>query len=401
MAKSVSGSPSDVSEKDFEFSKCLGRGYFGEVWKATAVADNSRIFAVKKVRLQLIKENRFMDQLQREINILYSLDHPKIVKLFHDFTDDDTIYLAMEFVGGGSLFERLTDAGKVKPQQSARYFYETCAALNYIHTLPEKVIHRDIKPENILLDSHDGIKLADFGWANMLNADVRQTFCGTLDYLPPEMILGKGHDESVDMWNMGVLLYELTTGKSPFGSPSKEKTCRLIIAVDLQFSDDFDELSKDLIMSLLKKNPKERLTAAEAMRHSFIKEYHHVEADIDGVEEDKEDHGIDMRPSVLRRALQKECTQLGIEKKHLVGAKQQLEKSLMDASREYAETVESLRAEVKRREAVEEACAEKAKMNEEREREIEALRKKQASLEAELKQGTHRHGWFSRLKGGN
>ncbi|CAE8647365.1 unnamed protein product [Polarella glacialis] len=183
-----------------------------------------RIFAVKKVRLSLVTENRLTDQLKREIQILYSLQHPRIVMLHFDFSDAKYMYLGMEFASGGSLFEKLNAAGKFSSEKAAHYFRETCDALDYLHHLPGKVIHRDIKPENILLDAENHVKLADFGWANLIQAEKRDTFCGTLDYLPPEMIMGTGHDESVDMWNMGVLLYELTTGQSPFGSNSKETT---------------------------------------------------------------------------------------------------------------------------------------------------------------------------------
>merc|ERR1719379_3326469 len=115
----------------------------------------------------------------------------------------------MEFAAGGGLFDKLRTSGRFTNEIAARYFFETCEALAYLHNeLAQPVIHRDIKPENILLDAEDHIKLADFGWANLVEADKRDTFCGTLDYLPPEMIMGTGHDESADMWNMGVLTYE-------------------------------------------------------------------------------------------------------------------------------------------------------------------------------------------------
>merc|ERR1712224_61494 len=124
------------------------------------------------------------DQLRREIDILYSMQHPRIIRLHFDFQEEGSIYLGMDFAPGGSLFDRLNKASKFNPEIASRYFCETCEALDYLHHLPEPVIHRDIKPENILLDAEDHVKLADFGWANKyLEGSQRDTFCGTLDYL--------------------------------------------------------------------------------------------------------------------------------------------------------------------------------------------------------------------------
>merc|ERR1719469_841270 len=180
------------------------------------------------------------------------------------------IYLGLEYCNGGTLFDKLNKCRKFSGDLASKYFRETCDALDYLHHLSEKIIHRDIKPENILLDSDDHVKLADFGWANSLEGKARDTFCGTLDYLAPEMIQGTGHDESVDMWNMGVLLYELVTGQSPFGSTTKETTCRLILNVDLRFPAEIDADAKDLISRLCKKQPKQRLKVREALEHIFV-----------------------------------------------------------------------------------------------------------------------------------
>merc|ERR1719482_1696270 len=173
------------------------------------------------------------------------------------------------------MFELLSRAGKFTYEKSAQYFYETCDALDYLHNLPEKVVHRDIKPENILFDKSRAVKLADFGWSNLMgNLDTRSTFCGTPDYLAPEMIRGEGHNESLDMWEMGVLLYEMVVGKSPFGASSQEQTCRKILKCDLRFPQDIDNEAKDCIVKLCKVTPGERLTAKQAKSHGFVNKYY-------------------------------------------------------------------------------------------------------------------------------
>jgi len=228
----------------------------------------------KKVQLALITKNQLSKQMQREVDILYSLKHPHIICLHFDFSDGECQYLGMEYAEGGNMAQELSLVGKFDLQTSAQYFHETCDALDYLHHQPDKVIHRDIKPENILLDANDHVKLADFGWANLMDVDLRGTFCGTLDYLPPEMIMGTGHDESADMWNMGVLMYEMAIGKSPFAGATKEIICRNIVTVNLSFPDTCsDKDLKHLISSLLKKKSKERLTVRDAMRHAFIMKF--------------------------------------------------------------------------------------------------------------------------------
>jgi len=345
------------SVEDLQFEKApLGRGYFGEVWRAQ-LKKSGQPLAVKRVPLRLINENHLMDQLKREIHILYALQHPHIVRLHFNFEDDKYMYLGMEFCPGGSLFDKLQKQEKFKSPVAARYFRETCEALDYLHHLPDKVIHRDIKPENILLDALDSVKLADFGWANLLEADKRDTFCGTLDYLAPEMIKGTGHDESVDMWTMGVLLYELLTGQSPFGSTSKETTCKRIIQVDLFFPEAMDMDGRDLISKLCRKDPKERLKVREALAHNFLRHPGQAGPDASGYPADApavpagptkgvtegEDDLSPSRPSVVARQLRSKHASLMAEKDIAVQALQKTEGQL----RSTKEALDRAEAEIK------------------------------------------------------
>lgn len=395
----MSSTPSAKGVEDLHFEKCLGRGYFGEVWRAKL--KSSQLVAVKKVRLQLILDNHLMDQLQREIHILRKMDHPRIVRLFFHFEDKERhfMYLGMEFCEGGSLFDKLQKVERFECPVAARYFKEACEALDYLHHLPDKVIHRDIKPENILLTANDSVKLADFGWANLLQEaeDKRLTFCGTLDYSAPEMIKGTGHDESVDMWTMGVLLYELLTGQSPFGSSSKETTCKSILTVSLYFPPEMDADGRNLISQLCRKTPAERLKVRDAMAHEFITRYLVPEAK-SAVSADAEnagypekgvskcvteigDHDLSpSRPSVLARNLRAKCAEYIDQKEQALLAIQKDEETLTLKRRELKSREEEINRVKKetedykdQRKELEKRCAEIA----ERKSRLEASKREQ------------------------
>lgn len=142
-------------------------------------------------------------------------------------------------------------------------------ALSYCHS--KKVIHRDIKPENLLLGIFGELKIADFGWSVHAPSSRRTTICGTLDYLPPEMIEDRPHDEKVDLWSLGVLCYELLVGKPPFETPTHEGTYSKICRIDYKCPSFMSPESVDLIKLLLKHNPNDRLSLEGVMKHHWIK----------------------------------------------------------------------------------------------------------------------------------
>lgn len=145
-----------------------------------------------------------------EVKLLYLLDHPNVVKLYGHFSDDYHVFLLMEYVEGGQLLARLGSSEKYV----ARVMEPLIDAVEHLHS--RDIVHRDIKPENIVL-AFDTPKLCDFGWAATCNrGTMRQTFCGTLDYLSPEMKDGAAYTCRVDLWSLGVLVYELITGSAPF-----------------------------------------------------------------------------------------------------------------------------------------------------------------------------------------
>lgn len=144
-------------------------------------------------------------------------------------------------------------------------------ALRYCHS--KHVIHRDIKPENLLVGYKGELKIADFGWSVHAPSSRRRTLCGTLDYLPPEMVEGKDHNYQVDVWALGVLAYELLVGQPPFDAPGNTQTYRRIVKVDLRFPAHVSDAARDFVQRLLKKDPSQRLSLSSVPRHPWIQQF--------------------------------------------------------------------------------------------------------------------------------
>lgn len=178
----------------------------------------------------------------------------------------------MEYAPRGDLYKELHRDGSFTNEVAVKYITQITAAISYLHS--KSVIHRDIKPENLLVDSTGKVKISDFGWAVLdLPTERRNTLCGTLDYLPPEMIDRVPHDKCVDVWSLGVLIYEFLTGKPPFESPEGEETTKKIETVDFQFHDHMDSDAINLITGLLQRNPKNRIPLSDIPNHPWIKKY--------------------------------------------------------------------------------------------------------------------------------
>ena len=168
----------------------------------------------------IILQKDLLAQLRREIRIMYALNHPNIVKLYNHFEDDTSFYLILELAERGNLYSKLKKQG-VEREEAVQIVREITLAVQYMHSRDPPILHRDIKPENILLDSEGRAKLGDFGWSNFTNSD-RTTYCGTLEYLAPEMIDRTGHSVKLDVWGIGVLVFELFAGKAPFESDNQK-----------------------------------------------------------------------------------------------------------------------------------------------------------------------------------
>lgn len=201
----------------FEIGKPLGKGKFGRVYLAKEKSTGF-VCALKVLHKSELQQGKVEKQTRREIEIQANLAHPNILRLYGHFHDSKRIFLILEFAGKGELYKHLRRETRFPEWKAAQYIAQMASALKYLHK--KHVIHRDIKPENILVGIHGEIKISDFGWSVHAPTNRRNTMCGTLDYLPPEMIKGGNQDNyygaKVDLWSLGVLMYEFLCGEAPF-----------------------------------------------------------------------------------------------------------------------------------------------------------------------------------------
>lgn len=253
---------------DFDIGKSLGRGKFSNVVLARE-KQTKFLCALKIMYRDQLKKANIGHQVKREIQIQYHLRHANILKLYGYFYDEKRIYIILEYAKGGELYKYLSTKKRFDELTVAKYIRALADALAYIHE--HNVIHRDIKPENLLLDGNGNLKLADFGWSVHNPLHKRATVCGTLDYLPPEMIMGYQHDERVDNWSLGVLTYEFIVGRTPFEADGEKATFQRIWAVELHFPEHVSEEAESFIRCLLQRDPSQRMKVKDIFRHPFIK----------------------------------------------------------------------------------------------------------------------------------
>jgi len=255
--------------KDFDFGRPLGKGKFGSVYLAREKRSvHQSIVAIKILFKSQLQKASVEHQFRRELEIQSHLKHPNILRMYGWFHDDSRIYIVLEYACYGELYKKLKKAGRLDEKTTATYMYQISDALIYLHN--KRVIHRDIKPENLLLGAFGELKIADFGWSVHAPSLRRQTLCGTLDYLPPEMVQNKRHDEKVDHWCIGVLCYELLVGKPPFESENSQETYKKIVSSVCKFPEYVTPNARDLINKLLKKNPAERISLYDVKKHPWI-----------------------------------------------------------------------------------------------------------------------------------
>jgi len=257
---------------DFDIGRPLGKGKFGNVYLAREKA-SKYIVALKVLFKSQLQKAQVEHQLRREIEIQSHLRHPNILRLFGYFYDETRVYLILEYAPKGEMYKYLQKQknGHFDEPTTSKYIRQMSDALLYCHS--KKVIHRDIKPENLLLDMKGDLKIADFGWSVHAPSSRRGTMCGTLDYLPPEMIEGQMHDEKVDLWSLGILTYEFLVGKPPFESEDNNATYRKIIRGECHFPKEITEGARDLVRKLLVKQPEQRIPLDQVLKHPWIVEY--------------------------------------------------------------------------------------------------------------------------------
>jgi serine/threonine protein kinase len=267
--------PQEWSIDRFEIGRPLGRGKylissfrFGHVYLARE-KEHKFIVALKVLSKKQIVNSNVIGQIRREIEIHTHLNHPNILKMYGFFWDRKKIYYIMEYAPSGELYKHLRKEKKFPEHKVAKYIKQMASALKYVHKC--KVFHRDIKPENILVCKNDQLKISDFGWSVRALTTQRKTMCGTLDYLCPEIIEGKFYDESVDIWALGVLAYELATGTAPFANRDRQVQYKNIRNTILKYPDYLSSNLVDFISLLLRRKPAERMSIEEALKHPWIK----------------------------------------------------------------------------------------------------------------------------------
>ncbi|XP_051123074.1 serine/threonine-protein kinase AtPK2/AtPK19-like [Andrographis paniculata] len=256
--------------EDFEFLKLVGQGAFGKVYQVRKIG-SSEIFAMKVMRKDKIMEKNHAEYMKTERDILTKIDHPFIVQLRYSFQTKYRLYLVLDFVNGGHLFFQLYHQGLFREADGRVYTAEIVSAVSHLHK--HGIMHRDLKPENILLDAEGHAMLTDFGLAKQFIGETRSnSMCGTLEYMAPEIILGKGHDKAADWWSVGILLYEMLTGKPPFiGGNNRQKIQQKILKDKIKLPAYLSSEAHSLIKGLLQKDPRKRLSCDEIKSHKWFK----------------------------------------------------------------------------------------------------------------------------------
>lgn len=254
----------------FEIGKPLGKGKFGRVYLAKE-RSTGFVCALKVLHKSELQQGKVEKQVRREIEIHSNLRHPNILRFYGHFHDSKRVFLILEFAGKGELYKHLRKENRFPEWKAAQYIAQMAAALKYLHK--KHVMHRDIKPENILVGIHGEIKISDFGWSVHAPNNRRNTMCGTLDYLPPEMIKPGSQEnfysEKVDLWSLGVLTYEFLVGEAPF-EDTPVMTQRRIARGEMAVPKFVSPEAKDLIERLLVLDPEKRIPLTEVQKHPWI-----------------------------------------------------------------------------------------------------------------------------------
>ena len=265
----------NVGVDDFKLIKVIGRGSYGKVCLVQFKQTNE-LYAMKSLKKDVLLDDDQVESTLLEKNILQSLNYPFLVGMEFCFQTEERVYFVLPFVRGGELFQHLRQF-KYFPEEKVKFYASIIGlALEYLHK--NGIVYRDIKPENILLEEDGYLKLIDFGMAKILKEDEKaNSFCGTPEYLAPEIITGEGHNRMADWWSYGTLIYEMLFGIPPFFCENVEKMYDLITKAELRFPKKFKvtDNAKDFLAKLLVKNQKERFGInggfEEIKKHPFFK----------------------------------------------------------------------------------------------------------------------------------
>jgi len=263
--------PKGSVHDNYDLKETIGTGNFSKVFLGVHKKSGDK-WAIKVIEKKLVETSR----LSNEIAILKKVNHPNIIALNEVYETETKLYLVMELVTGGELFNKIVEIGAYSEKIAKSIVKQILNGVKYLHD--NNIAHRDLKPTNLLLKSPttDEIKIADFGLSKILSPDsMMQTACGTPIYVAPEVLKGEGYDKEVDLWSVGVIMYILLCGFPPFFDDGENmgQLFEQIMAGDFEFPDpywtDIAEPAKDLIKHLLVVDPAKRYTAEQALAHPW------------------------------------------------------------------------------------------------------------------------------------
>ncbi|KAL1918447.1 uncharacterized protein VTP21DRAFT_3107 [Calcarisporiella thermophila] len=261
ISRAKNGPPATarVGPDDFDTLRVLGKGAYGKVYLVRHKRDGElyAMKVLKKASIMGVKKDT--EHIKAERSILEEACHPFIVKLCFAFQTEQYLYLVMEYACGGELFTHMEKEGKFSERVAAFYIAELVLALEHLHN--RGIIYRDLKPENCMLDREGHILITDFGLSKVAAGEDGRasTVCGTVEYMAPEMLLQVDYDRTVDVWSLGIMLYDMLTGSPPFTSYNRKRTMEAILNNKLRLPWHLSADAKDLITLLLRKNPNMRL----------------------------------------------------------------------------------------------------------------------------------------------
>lgn len=270
-----------VKLSDLEIMKVLGVGAFGRVRlvKLRHPIDGIKedgFFALKCISKKLLTENGLMSHILNEKSIMAGMEHPFINRFYCDMDDDKYLYFLLEALTGGELCKRLREEKKFSEKWGK--FYSASVLFAFCHMHAKKIAYRDLKPENLVMDSTGYVKVVDFGLAKVIEGGKTWTLCGTPAYLAPEIVLNDGHDWAVDYWALGVLLFEMTSGKEPFAAKNPMEVYKQIVSGHVDIPPEFSSNLSDLIRKLLNVSKSKRLGrtmggGGAVMQHRWYGDY--------------------------------------------------------------------------------------------------------------------------------
>jgi len=266
---SAGGSRLGIEIGPYRVGQTLGVGTFGKVKVAEHMLTHQKV-AIKIINKRKMEQMNMHEKIRREINILQFLKHPHVIRLYELIDTPSDIFMVLDYVPGGELFDHIVHKLRLREEEARRFFQMILSGVEYCHQC--MVTHRDLKPENLLLDSNLHVKIADFGLSNtMRDGEFLKTSCGSPNYASPEVVSGKAYvGPEVDVWSCGVVLYALLCGSLPFDDENVPNLFRKIKHGNFTLPGHLSSEAKDLIVQMLVVDPTRRITFAQIRRHSWF-----------------------------------------------------------------------------------------------------------------------------------